>query len=197
MPQPKIDMLGKRIGRLTVMRSTVGKWLCRCDCGVEKEVTGNHLRSGRVVSCGCYHAERQREVGVTHGMKRTAAYASWCNMKQRCTNPKRKEWGNYGERGVIVCDAWMSFEAFIADMGQPAPGETLDRIDVNRGYEPGNCRWVTRAIQNRNTRRNRLITIDGVTKPLIDWCEDSGLKYWTVHSRLRRGASNEEALRHA
>lgn len=91
----------------------------------------------------------------------------------------------------------MSFERFLEDMGQPGPGQTLDRIDSNGNYEKSNCRWANKTEQNRNKRTNRLVTIDGITKPLANWCEERGLKYWTVHSRLRRGASIDEALRHA
>lgn len=110
-------------------------------------------------------------------------------------NPNSADWPNYGGRGIRVCDAWQDFEQFLRDMGEPQPGQTLDRIDVHGNYEPGNCRWADRTVQARNTRKNRLITLDGVTKPLIEWCEERGLGYWTVHARLRRGASPEEALR--
>lgn len=196
MPYPKIDMSGKRIGRLTVLRSTPGKWLCRCDCGIEKEITGAHLRSGRVNSCGCLHQELRKQLSTKHGFKHSDVYAVWENMRQRCYNKNRKDWKNYGGRGIIVCQEWHSIENFVADMGPPPHGYTLDRIDVNGNYEKQNCRWVTRSVQNRNRRNNRLLTMEGVTKPLVDWCDELGLKYWTVHARLRRGATSEGALRH-
>lgn len=192
---PKKPLESDRYGRLSVLKSVKGGWLCQCDCGNETIVAGSHLREGRVVSCGCYHAERQHEATRTHGMTGTPGYDSWVAMRQRCTNPDRADWKNYGGRGIRICEAWDDFARFIADMGAPEPGQTIERVDNNGNYEPGNCRWATRTEQTRNTRRTRLLTINGTTKPLVTWCEDLGVPYWTAHARLRRGATPEEALR--
>jgi len=127
-------------------------------------------------------------------MRGSPVYNTWVHMRQRCTNSRHPDWSNYGGRGIRVCDAWQDFGQFLRDMGEPKPGQTLDRINVHGDYEPGNCRWASRTVQARNTRKNRLITLDGVTKPLSEWCEERGLGYWTVHARLRRGASPERAL---
>ncbi len=195
MVMPKKPLDSDRYGRLAVLESVKGGWLCRCDCGNAVTVTGSHLREGRVVSCGCYHAERQREVPRKHGMKGAPGYDSWVDMRQRCTNPNSQDWPNYGGRGIRVCAAWDDFAQFIRDMGVPEPGRSIERNDVNGDYEPGNCRWATKLEQARNTRRTRFITLDGETKPLTEWCEERGVPYWTAHARLRRGATAEAALR--
>lgn len=92
--------------------------------------------------------------GVKHGMRRTPTYNSWDNMTQRCKNPNRAEYGYYGGRGIEVCDRWALFENFLADMGERPSGLTLDRIDNDGNYEPGNCRWATKAEQMTNRRRS-------------------------------------------
>lgn len=193
--RPKKPLDSDRYGRLTVMDSVPGGWRCRCDCGTEVTVTGSNLRTGQTTSCGCYHRERQREAPRKHGLHDGVGYGTWLNMRQRCTNPANPSWKNYGGRGITICDAWDDFGQFIRDVGEPEPGQTLDRIDNDGNYEPGNVQWATRAAQNRNKRANRMIELGGVTKCLADWCDELGLNYWTVHARLRRGASNEEALR--
>ena len=114
---------------------------------------------------------------------------------QRCTNPKNKGWDKYGGRGITVCEAWRTFEGFYRDMGDPPPGMTLDRIDVNGNYEPGNCRWATVERQARNKRGSLLFTFRGETKPLADWAEEFGLRYQRVFYRMQRdGWSLERAL---
>jgi hypothetical protein len=178
-----------------VLSETLGGWLCKCDCGSELVVPGFRLRNGSIISCGCYHRERRREVPKTHGMKKSRVYSIWCGMKTRCSNPNRKDWDRYGGRGIKVCDEWQKFENFLADMGHPKPDETIERINVNGNYEKGNCRWITKKAQNFNKRTNRFITLNGITKSLAEWCEELDLKYFTIHARLRRGLSPEEALK--
>jgi hypothetical protein len=116
-------------------------------------------------------------------------------MIQRCTNPKNPQWRDYGARGISVCTQWRSFPGFLADMGEPPPGATIERIDNDRGYEPGNCRWATRAEQNRNTRRNHLVEHDGVRLTVGEWASRLGLKPSTLVQRLRRGWEVSRALR--
>lgn len=188
-------MEGKRFGRLLVVESVLGGWLCQCDCGQTSVRTGSALRLGQSVSCGCYHRERQHEVNRTHGLTGTPVYRVWMNMRERCRNPNNTQWGDYGGRGISVCPQWeSSFEQFLADMGEPAPGLTIDRINNDGPYSPENCRWATPTEQARNKRTSRMLTAGGVTQSLADWCDQLGLKYWTIHSRLRRGKSDQEAL---
>ena len=131
---------------------------------------------------------------TSESMKGSLIYGSWINMRQRCNNKKRVDYVNYGGRGISVCKEWESFDVFMADMGVPPEGFSIERIDNNGNYEKANCRWASKEEQSRNKRTNKLVTIGGVTKPLIDWCATLGLKYWTVHSRIRRGWSFQKAL---
>lgn len=108
-------------------------------------------------------------------------------MIQRCSNPKNDDWMCYGGRGIAVCDRWSgSFEAFLADMGECPDGYEIDRINCNGNYEPGNCRWVTGAVQGANKRSTRLIEFNGETKHLCEWARDIGVTPSTLHYRLAR-----------
>ena len=135
----------------------------------------------------------------THGRRgalRRGAYASWNGMVQRTTNPNDARFADYGGRGIRMCDRWRkSFEAFLADMGdRPTPEHSLDRIDVNGNYEPGNCRWATRKEQQRNQRGNVRLTHNGETLCIAEWAERLGIEYCVIETRLRRGWSVERAL---
>lgn len=149
-------MIGKRIGRLTVLARTGRSILVRCDCGAEKIIEWSNLR--RTKSCGCLAresiAERNRaSARHGHAARRSPEYSSWTAMLARCTNPRAPNFAKYGGRGITMCDQWRSFDAFLADMGVRPAGTSLDRIDGTRGYEPGNCRWATAKEQRANRCR--------------------------------------------
>lgn len=108
-------------------------------------------------------------------------------MLARCLNPNEQAFPNYGGRGIVVCERWLTFENFYDDMGDPPPGTSLDRVDNNRGYGPDNCRWATPKQQGRNKRNNRLVTRHGETMPMAAWIEHLGLNATTVYERQRRG----------
>jgi hypothetical protein len=160
MPHPLTDMTGRHVGLLTVLeRAPVhGKnahWRCVCACGRETVVSGTRLRRGLTRSCGCL----RRDNGLKHGHRRPGAthplYRVWTTMWQRCSNPRATSYENYGGRGITVCNRWRDFAAFLADMGDRpewADGG-IDRVDNDRGYEPGNCRWATAKEQRANRRR--------------------------------------------
>jgi hypothetical protein len=155
-----IEMTGQRIGKLLVLgRAGMNgqghmQWHVRCQCGVERAVSGSDMRRGRRVSCGC---------GIrTHNLSRSRTYKSWGMMRQRCNNPDNYNYPRYGAKGIRVCASWERFENFLADMGERPPGTSLDRIDSAGHYEPSNCRWATREQQNVNTTRwAGYSTIDG------------------------------------
>ncbi len=129
-----------------------------------------------------------RTRGPNHGESRTNLYWVWTAMKARCHNPRNKSYHRYGARGISVCQEWRdSFLAFKAYVGEQPEGLTLDRIDSSGNYEPGNVRWATYTEQARNTRRNHLHTIDGVTKCLAEWCEILDEPWTTVKKRVAAG----------
>lgn len=189
---PAAELVGHPpFGRLTVLNrepSQNGKamWRCACDCGGETVATTGNLKSGLIVSCGCFGKEARLAGTTKHGMVHTQEHNAWSGAKARCANPKNKD---YGGRGITMCARWRnSFENFYADVG-PAPGRkhSIDREDNSKGYEPGNVRWVIRKVQNRNTRHNRLVEFHGCKKPLSEWAERFGMKRNTLVTRLNGG----------
>ena len=131
-----------------------------------------------------------------HGAKHTRLYKVWCAMRERCNNPHNKRYARYGGRGISVCNEWDDYRAFRewAEMNGYADGLTIDRIDTDGNYEPSNCRWATRAEQNRNYSRNRMITFNGITMCLTDWADKYGIKRATLAFRLNSGKTMEQAL---
>lgn len=195
-----VDVSGQRFSRLVALRYVVGaqKWACLCDCGNEVLVTGTCLRRGSTKSCGCFSNESRRNRTIHgHARKRNQSptYYIWHSMVNRATNPLCKAFPNYGGRGITVCDEWLDFSRFLADMGERQEGLTLERIDNNLGYSKENCRWATRAEQARNRRSNRMITHNGVTKLFSDWARDAGIRHTTLRARLDEyGWTFERAL---
>lgn len=123
------------------------------------------------------------------------AYSSWRGMLERCRYPKAKAYPNYGGRGIIVCPQWSSFANFLNDMGpRPSKSHTLERTNNDGNYEPGNAVWALRSEQNRNNRRNVMLSMNGETRCLTDWCARYGMQAGTVQGRLDRGWSLERAL---
>lgn len=194
------NLIGLRFGRLRVIgratRHGDTRWVCLCDCGTTKTVKSKPLRNGMTRSCGCLHKEQLARRVTTHGMCRTSEYRIWKLMIVRCHNASNPSFVRYGARGITVCDAWRSsFEAFFADMGpRPSLKHSIDRRDNDAGYCPENCRWVTRDVQAANKRGTIRITVDGETRPLVEWCRMTGACYEGARLRLHRGDSPKAAL---
>ena len=174
-------------------------WEFNCDCGsvVVKPVYSVVRHRGDIKSCGCLRLERAVAAVRKHGALRTPEYRIWQTMIRRCIDPKQSSYKNYGARGITVCDRWrQSFVAFLEDVGRrPYPKATIDRIDNDRGYEPGNVRWASRIEQMRNCRTSRLITFQGRTETVLQWSVITGIPYKTIYNRLNKGLPPEEALK--
>jgi hypothetical protein len=196
-------MTGRRFGSLLVLRrvgSRAGKatWLCRCDCGIEKEIVGHDLRAGSMRSCGCRRravlAAQKRRHGHRFERKTSRTYATWAGITARCRNPNHRSYPNYGGRGITVCDRWLDFRNFSHRHGERPPRRTIERKDNDRGYSPDNCRWATRTQQARNRRSTRLVPLDGRMMPLAEALAKQGLRPGTFFMRMRRGWPLQRAL---
>jgi hypothetical protein len=213
---------GERYGRLVVMAlvesaGSEGRSGCvaRCDCGVEKAYEVRALLRGRARSCGCLRAEVAGARLTTHGRGSAAAgrrdptYGVWARMISRCecTDVTTDTYADYAGRGIRVCARWRgSFEAFAIDMGDRPPGTSIDRKENDGGYwcghcpecvtsaRPANCRWATPKEQANNRRSNRRITIDGVTRTLVEWCERTGVPQKNASGRIAIGWAPAEAV---
>lgn len=198
------DMTGQRFGRLVVLKwaGTDGNrsalWATRCDCGREKVVSRELLRSGKTRSCGCLAHESAVESGRkkrTHGMTDTSTYYIYQGIIQRCHNPKAPAYGEYGGRGITVCQRWLdSFESFLADMGERPEGLTLDRIDNDKGYGPDNCRWATWVEQANNRRSGVFVEHEGRRLSTAQRARELGMRQDTLMNRLKSGWSIVAAL---
>lgn len=200
-----IDRTGERFGRLTVLRrdecSSGAKggrvrWICACGCGAQVSVTGHGLQRGDTRSCGCLRREQIGGRSRTHGSSKSATYNSWRAMKERCLSPTNEKFADYGGRGIKVCERWLSFENFAADMGDRPQRKTLDRIDPNGDYEPSNCRWASAKTQAEN-RRGIGHMWQGAHRTVADIARLTGLPRTSLQKRIRLyGDSVEDAVSH-
>ncbi len=200
-PQVK-DLTGHVIGRWTVLKYLGtdkhghARWDCQCLCGTRRAVLSSSLVRRISLSCGCRNREVATALSTTHGKSETPEHQIWCHMRSRCHIPTDTGYHNYGGRGITVCDEWReSFAAFFEDMGErPSSEHSIDRIDNDGNYEPGNCRWATTKEQARNTRRSRMLTLNGKTMCVTDWAKEIGLTPSALLYRLRLGWSVERVL---
>ena len=189
---------GSRNGRLIVVGHVRGRGRTRlsvaCDCGTKKTVLPGNM--SRTLSCGCWRKEEAESVmwsegrGAvrrTHGRSGTREHIAWMGAKSRCSHPSNHAFRSYGARGIRMCREWSdSFEHFLRDMGPRPAGATLDRIDNDGPYAPGNCRWATPKQQANNRRLNHYLSYDGKRLTLAEWAEVVGLDYATVSQRINK-----------
>lgn len=174
-------------------------WLCKCDCGKEKIIAQNNLRTGQVKSCGC-HRENTKS-NLRHGEVKSLLYMVFIEMKSRCLNSNHKFYHYYGGRGISICEEWQekmpkgyyNFREW-ALSNNYHDGLTLDRKNNDMGYSPENCHWVSMKEQNRNRRNTKMVEFHGSLVPLGKLCEDFGLHHKTVDRRLRVGWDLELAM---
>lgn len=192
-----IDETGNKYGLLTVekcdgrTKSGDSMWLCRCECGNPTTVARGDLRKeyGGTKSCGC----AKKTAGGGHD---TPEYVSWKEMKRRCYNRQYRDYHLYGGRGITVCERWKkSFPNFLKDMGlKPFSSATVDRIDNDGSYEPGNCRWATALEQSHNSRKARMITHNGITDSIRGWARRLKVDHSTIRYRLDKGWPLDEVM---
>lgn len=196
------DLTGHKFGTLTVVEFSHRKgnrtyWLCKCDCGTIKTYRADFLKSKGFHSCGCVSKEKSRErcreLGYktrTHGMSNSRLYKIYSNMKDRCYRKNCKAYKDYGARGITIYKEWLDrFESFYEwSISHGYKNNlTIDRIDNNGNYEPNNCRWVDRATQCLNTRKNINITYNNKTQTLKEWANELDMTYTQLHHRYERG----------
>lgn len=200
------DLTGQRFGRWLVLSRAsrpVGKsrgayWNCQCTCGTERPVFGRNLRNGESGGCGCGRPARAKLRSTTHGQSETTTYSIWRTFRQRCNNPKNDHYNSYGGRGISVCDRWNAsrgFANFLTDMGErPSQSHTLDRINNDGNYEPGNCRWATKREQHRNRRNTIRLQVAGEELCATDVAQLCAIHQNTVVRCIRLGLSGDEIV---
>lgn len=190
------NLIGQRFGKLVVLELCKERapdrhylWRCKCDCGNYKNIMGKFLKSGHSKSCGCI-TKRPYDT-------KSRLYHIWCGMKQRCFIKKSDAYNNYGGRGIVVCDEWkndfISFQNWAFDNGYE-DNLTIERLNVNDGYNPSNCTWITKEEQACNKRNNHFFVKDGRKRTVADIEKELGLSQGTIYHRLKSGWSVEDAI---
>jgi len=186
------DLTGIKFGALEAVKISPSnvyrekrKWVCKCECGKVLEVSRSNLITGNTRSCGCVGQMRLLERLTTHGASGSRLHNIWSNIRARCNNPGHPAYEYYGGRGIKVCDEWRDFSSFKewAEMSGYSSDLTIDRIDVNRGYKPKNCRWATRKQQSINRR---------VVRPIL---RDDGTIYRTIAQAAIENGISKEGIR--
>ena len=200
------NLVGKSYGRLLVIassneRTTSGsiKYNCICKCGKNIEVSAANLVNNNTKSCGCLQKDMVSKSNTTHGLTNISEYGIWGNILYRCINSNSRDYSNYGGRGIRVCDRWInSFENFLADMSyRPSPDHSIDRIDNDGNYEPGNCRWATAKEQANNKSNNVRYNYKGKDYTEAQIAKEFNINRMTFRQRVARGWSIEEAIEKA
>jgi len=194
-----IDLQGKSFGELTVIsfvKTHKGHsyWVCSCSCGSPALVTSCNLVKGNSRTCGCSKKEATKRALTTHGMSKTKIYSVWRAMLTRCHDRKAAMFPRYGARGISVDTRWLKFENFLEDMGEAPNDLSIDRINNDGNYEPGNCRWATNKEQVLNRRRTVWLTYNDETLCLADMATKYGISPKVVGMRLKLKWSLEKAL---
>jgi hypothetical protein len=200
------SLIGQKFNRLTVssfngIKNNRKYYNCLCDCGKLTVVRNDCIVSGQIKSCGCLMIENTRAANVTHGFcsgngKMIRLYRTWRGMITRVTNKNVKEYKNYGERGIAICEEWMSFKSFYnwAYSNGYSDNLTIERINNNDGYNPSNCRWITREDQAYNKRTTRFVEYKGDKLPLSLMAKKYNLSTDRLFRRLKRGWDIEKSL---
>lgn len=196
--QPWSLMVGQRFGLLTVLSVAGTRAYTRCDCGELREVRASSLRNKQngVTRCEFCAKKYNSERNTSHGLSHTPEYRSWKSMRMRCENKSHKSFERYGGRGIFICEQWRNdVVAFVRDMGlRPSPQHTLERINNDGNYEPGNCRWATLLEQAQNRSNVNTIDLNNERLSVSEWARRNGIMPGTAAKRLRDGWSVDHAI---
>jgi hypothetical protein len=203
------SLIGSAFGRLIVLLDTGLRknrsiiWECSCACGNTHTVSTASLVSGKSKSCGCLKRELAKAALLKHGYtsyrgKKPKLYSIWCGIRARCNRETHKHYASYGGRGIKVCPTWgdyATFERDILSLGdKPEDSYSLDRVNNDGDYEPGNIRWATKTEQSRNRRNIKRITFNGKTQTAEEWGLELGIPPTTIRQRYNKGYSVEDCL---
>lgn len=211
MPLNVIDYIGKKYNRLTIVSSEPNKnghTMCKsvCECGEYKICRLSAILANNTLSCGCLNTETRKALCKSHiipGVKdengnTSTEYRTYQHMKGRCYNPKNAKYKNYGARGIIICDRWLSsFQSFLADMGKkPSQYHSIERIDVNGHYEPGNCIWATKEVQNGNKTNSVHLIFKGELIHQAALAKIVGVCPHSIEYHINKGKTGDEIFSH-
>ena len=205
------SLSGQTFGRLKVLDDFYKKpknpkgnriyWHCKCECGNEKYIEEYHLISGKTKSCGCLRKEITKITHEKHNKSNSRLYNVWNTIKTRCCCPTNKNYPDYGGRGIEICKEWLDYQNFYCwaiengyDENAPRGTYTIERNDVNKGYEPNNCKWINQTSQSYNRRNSIKFVINGIEKALGEWCKIYNVPYYRTLNRIKKGWSIEDAL---
>ena len=200
---PHINLAGQTIGRLTVIDEAPSRprkngnlryWNCVCSCGTQVIIPQCGLRSGHSKSCGCLQREVCGNRRLKHGMYDSSTYCIWEGIIRRCTKQNDKRHHDYMDRGITVCDSWLTFSNFLNDMGIRPEGMLIDRIDNDGPYAPWNCRWVDRCTSQNNRRNTFMVEYQGKQTPISDVARAVKMHRATLRQRAKQGMTAEQAM---
>lgn len=199
-------MVGKKFGRLKAVKFAGSIWKnppssgrrqfleCICDCGSSHLADSVHLNHGGTTSCGCFRSDEIRKRLTKHGYaplkgKRKSIYHIWKGMISRCENPNNSHFKYYGGRGISVCKRWTGdrgFQMFLSDMGEPQPGMSIERKDVNLGYSPENCCWIPFVEQSKNRNHNWKVSMNGEVMTAREASRRLGIKRGRIDWNMKK-----------
>lgn len=192
----KIDLKGQKFGKLLVLRRAENKgkntaWVCRCDCGNEKDILTYNLTAMKSKSCGCVRGKKLGNFSRTHGQSHTRLYSVYKGIKQRCLNKNNPAYKYYGGKGVVIDEGWLKDFLVFKDWAykhnyKEGKGLSIDRIDPNGNYSPENCRWVSLSKQQNNKLNSFFITIDNEKLTVAEWAQKKGMHHQSLYSRIYR-----------
>lgn len=198
----RIDIQGEQFGNITVLENAGvdnggnSLWKCKCTCG--REIIRSYSNIVRSAGVGCKECKNEylRKTHYKHGDTDTRLHNIWLHMRHRCQSTTDADYKNYGERGIAVCDEWQEYQAFKewALSNGYADDLTIERVNVDDGYNPSNCKWIPKGEQTNNRRNTKYFTINGTRKTLSDWCKEYGQNGELVRARLKYGFDIKDAL---